>query len=90
MEYAVTNVRVETEMLRSIKRLALERGVPASVIIREALQRYLSSPEMSKAEWEQAKADLIRVCGIGRGNVTTGSTDIDEVLYGPRRPRRTL
>lgn len=88
MKFTVTNIRVEAEMLRSIKRLALERGVPASVVIREALRQYLSSPEMSKAEWERAKADWLRVCGIGRGNVTTGSTDIDGVLYGPRRPRR--
>ena len=88
MKYTVTNIRVEAEMLRSIKRLALERGVPASVVIREALRQYLSTPEMSKAEWERERAELLKICGIGRGNVTTGSTDIDEVLYGPRRPRR--
>lgn len=92
MKYAVTNIRIEADMLRSIKLRALERGVPASAIIREALKEYLKEPEMTDAEWERDRAELMKFCGIGRSKggkgKGTGSTDIDEVLYGPRLYRK--
>ena len=33
MEYTVTNVRLEAPMFRALKLRALERGVPAAVLI---------------------------------------------------------
>ncbi len=79
-------------MLRAIKERALARGVAASVIIREALAKYLEDPGMTNQEWKREKAELLKLCGIARsrGKVSTGSTDIDDVLYGPRlhRPRK--
>lgn len=89
MKYVVTNVRLEAPLLRSIKQRALERGVPASVIIREAVQEYLAAPEIAKADWDKARADLLKLCGLGRSrDAGRGSVDVDGVLYGPRPPRR--
>ena len=87
MKFVVTNVRVEASLLRRIKSRALERGVPASVIIREALKQYLATPQVSREHWEREKQSLLKFCGIGRSGRGTGSTDIDEVLYGPRGRR---
>ena len=94
MRYIVTNVRLEPHLFRALKLRALERGVPASAIIRKALEEHLATRELSKAEWERAKAEILKFCGVGRGKERgkgTGSTDIDEVLYGPylyRKPRK--
>jgi predicted DNA-binding protein len=89
MKYIVTNIRLEASMFRSLKLRALQRGVPASVLIREAIEKHLASTELTPEEYERAKADLLRLGGLGRSKGPgTGSTDIDEVLYGPRRPRK--
>ena len=92
MRYVVTNVRLEASMLRSVKLRAVQRGVPAAAIIREAIQQYLESPEMTREEREKALRDFLKGCGVpGKpGAPQTGSTDIDEVLYGirPRRRKR--
>ncbi len=87
MKYVVTNVRLEAQMFRSLKLRAVERGVPASVLIREALRGFLTEDPLSKEERERAWQDLMKFAGSGRskgGAVSTGSTDIDDVLYGPR------
>ena len=39
-----TSFRLPREMLRELGRLAEERGVPKSQIVREALELYVSSP----------------------------------------------
>jgi hypothetical protein len=91
MTFVVTDVRLEASMLRSIKRLAVERGVPASVLIREALENYLATPHLSERSWKRELKEFLKVCGVRTaGGVRHGSTDIDEVLYGPlpRRKRR--
>ena len=92
MNYIVTNIRVEDSMLQEIKRRAVERRVPASVIIREAIREYLASSESSKVDWEREKAELMKFCGIGRSEggkrISRGSTDVDEFLYGPNLFRK--
>jgi hypothetical protein len=90
MRYIVTNVRLEEPVYRALKLHALERGVPASVVIREAIRERLKSAASKKIDWEHEKAELLKLCGIGRskgGGVSTASTDLDDVLYGPRRYR---
>ena len=88
MKIVVTNVRLEAPMFRSLKLRALERGVPAAVLIREAIARYLEDAPLPY-DWETERAELLKLCGIGRSGKpgSTGSTDIDAVLYGAR-PRR--
>lgn len=74
-------------MFRSLKLRAIERGVPVSVLMREALRNFLADEPLSKQERERAWEDLMKHAGSGRsreGAVSTGSTDIDDVLYGPR------
>jgi Arc/MetJ-type ribon-helix-helix transcriptional regulator len=91
MKYVVTNIRVEASMLRSIKLRALERGIPASELIREALRQYLASTPVSREEWDRSWDEFMSIAGTGRSKgkgVSTGSTDIDEVLYGLRRRRK--
>jgi hypothetical protein len=39
-----TSFRLPREMLHELGRLAEERGVPKSLLVREALERYLVSP----------------------------------------------
>ena len=39
-----TSFRLPREMLRELGRLAKQRGVPRSQLVREALELYLSSP----------------------------------------------
>ena len=39
-----TSLRLPREMLRELERLASERGVPRSQLVREALELYLASP----------------------------------------------
>jgi len=90
MRYVVTNVRLEATMMRSLKLRALERGVPVSVLIREAIERAIAPGQLSEEEYERAWADFTKFIGAGKPKqkgVTTGSTDIDEVLWGPRRHR---
>jgi hypothetical protein len=90
MTYVVTNVRLEATMMRSLTLRALERGVPVSVLIREAIEKHLAPVELSKEEYDRAWADFTRFIGSGKPKyrgIGTGSTDIDEVLYGPRRRR---
>ena len=93
MEYTVTNVRLEAPMFRALKLRALERGVPAAVLIREAIAAFLDQAAAVPYDWEKERAELLKLCGIGRSRgkpVGTGSTDIDEVVYGipPRRTKR--
>ena len=93
MEYTVTNVRLEAPMFRSLKLRALERGMPAAVLIREAIAKYLAETAAQPYDWEKERAELLKLCGIGRSGgkaAGTGSTDIDQALYGvpPRRTRR--
>ena len=78
-------------MLRSLKLRAVQQGVPAAAIIREAIKKYLESPELSPQEWDKAMKDFLKVCGVeGKpGGPQTGSTDIDEALYGTRRNRKS-
>ena len=93
MRYVVTNIRVEASMLRSIKLRALERGIPASELIREALRLYLDSTPVSREEWDRSWDEFMSFGGKWRSKgkgVSTGSTDIDLVLYGspPRRKKK--
>lgn len=77
-------------MMRSLKLRALERGVPVSVLIREAIEGLLVPARLSEAEYERSWDELSRFVGAGRPKykgVGTGSTDLDETLYGPRRAR---
>jgi predicted transcriptional regulator len=39
-----TSFRLPGEMLREIERVAKERGIPKSQLVREALERYLAKP----------------------------------------------
>ena len=39
-----TSFRLPLEMLRELERIAKERGVPKSLLVREALERYLANP----------------------------------------------
>lgn len=39
-----TSFRLPQEMLRELERLAKQRGVPRSQLVREALETYLASP----------------------------------------------
>ena len=39
-----TSFRLPPDMLRELARLARQRGVPKSQLVREALERYLASP----------------------------------------------
>lgn len=90
MKYVVTNVRLEESVYRSLKLRAFEEGLPASMLIREAIRQFLESKRSAKLDWEHEKAELLKLCGIGKskgGGVSTASTDIDDVLYGPRRYR---
>ena len=77
-------------MLRSVKLRAVQRGVPAATIIREAVKQYLESPEMTRQERDRALREFLKLCGVeGKPGVPqTGSTDVDEVLYGIRRSRK--
>lgn len=90
MRYVVTNVRLEEAMYRALKLRAIEDGVPASMLIREAIRQFLDSRKPAKIDWEHEKAELLKLCGLvkskGKG-ACTASTDIDDVLYGPRRYR---
>jgi len=90
MKYCVTNVRLEQPLFRALKLHALEQGVPASVLIRQAIREHLKEAASLKIDWEREKAELLKLCGIGRSKtkgVSTASTDLDGVLYGPRRLR---
>ena len=90
MRYVVTNVRLEATMMRSLKLRALERGVPVAILIREAIQQFLSAGSLSRTDWKRALDDFLQVCGSARSPGSgpgTGSTDLDDVLYGPARRR---
>lgn len=39
-----TSFRLPAEMLREVERVARERGIPKSQLVREALERYLTKP----------------------------------------------
>lgn len=39
-----TSFRLPPEMLRALSRLARQRGVPKSQLVREAIEQYLSAP----------------------------------------------
>ncbi len=87
MRYVVTNVRIEAPMLKAIKQRALLEGVPASAVIREALEKHLASPP-ERGSWKESLEDFLGACGAAAsGGPGTGSVDVDEVLHGPRRRR---
>ena len=90
MSYVVTNVRLEESVYRALKLRALEKSLPASTLIREAIRQYLGASGVGEIDWEHEKAELLKMCGKigGRGrSARTASTDIDDVLYGPRKYR---
>ncbi|HEX7899232.1 MAG TPA: ribbon-helix-helix protein, CopG family [Planctomycetota bacterium] len=66
MEYTVTNVRLEAPVFRALKLRALERGVPTAVLIREAIAAYLDQAAAPLYDWEKERAELLKLCGIGR------------------------
>ncbi len=90
MKYVVTNVRLEESVYLALKLRALEKRVPASTLIREAIRQFLGAAKPEKIDWEHERAELLKLCGLVRGKgkaARTMSTDIDDVLYGPRRYR---
>jgi hypothetical protein len=44
-----TSFRLPPELSRALSRLARQRGVPKSQLVREALERYLAAPEAPAA-----------------------------------------
>jgi hypothetical protein len=85
MKYVITNVRIEAAMLKAIKQRALQEGVPASAVIREALEKHLAAPP-ARGDWKASLEDFLSICGsAASAGPGTGSTDVDEALYGPRR-----
>ncbi len=90
MTYVVTNVRLEESVYRALKLRALRDGVPASTLIREAIRKHLGEGGPERIDWEHERAELLKLCGRVRGKgapARTASTDVDDVLYGPRRHR---
>jgi hypothetical protein len=64
--------------------------VPVAILIREAIQQFLAAGSLSRTDWKRALDDFLQVCGSARSpgdGPGTGSTDVDEVLYGPARRR---
>ncbi|HEX7123601.1 MAG TPA: ribbon-helix-helix protein, CopG family [Gemmatimonadaceae bacterium] len=45
-----TSFRLPRDLLRSLTRVAKERGVPRSQVVREALQAYLAGPAVPPGE----------------------------------------
>lgn len=90
MKYVVTNVRLEESVYLALRIRALEKRVPASTLIREAIRQFLGPDAPKPIDWEHERAELLKLCGLIRGKgkaACTASTDIDDVLYGPRRYR---
>lgn len=68
-----TSFRLPPDLARALDRLARERGVPKSQLVREALARYLAAPEassrvMAVRERSAPYIGAIRLDAPGRGD----------------------
>jgi hypothetical protein len=49
----LTQVYLEEDQIRTLRRLARRRGTPVSALIREAVRRFLEDPQNSLEPWEE-------------------------------------
>ena len=49
----LTQVYLEEDQIRTLRRLARRRGMPVSALIREAVRRFLEDPQNSLEPWEE-------------------------------------
>lgn len=85
MKYVTTNLRLEDDLYRRLKHLAVERGQRAAHVIREAIRRYLEFAPVPEEKRSQEKDPFWRVVGIGKSRLRDGSTRHDAYLYGARK-----
>ena len=82
MSYVTTNVRLEEDLHRALKHLAVERGTSAAEIVREAIRRFIEKPPPPEQEWRIEDDPFWKVIGIGSSGISDGSVNHDNYLYG--------
>lgn len=86
-ERVATNIRLERDELKSLRRLAVEQGVSMSRLFRQMVSDFLSrSRPMSDKEW---KSDPFFTIGTrpGRSGLRDLSVNHDKYLYPRDRQR---
>ena len=82
MSYVTTNVRLEEDLHRALKHLAVERGTSAAEIVREAIRRFIEKPPPPEKEWSIEDDPFWKVIGICKDGPIDGSINHDHYLYG--------
>lgn len=82
MEYVTTNIRLEEDLYRTLKHLAVERGKSAAELVREAIRRFLEKPPPPEEEFRLEDDPFFKVIGTCPSDVTDGSINHDHYLYG--------
>lgn len=74
-----TNIRLPEDLLKALKYRAIEEKKSVNQIIREAIERSLSTPP----QHEEGKKDPFEdVIGIARSGIRDASSKHDRYLYG--------
>lgn len=82
MSYVTTNVRLEEDLHRALKHLAVERATSAAELVREAIRRFIENPPPPEETRSLEDDPFLKVIGIGSSGCTDGSVNLDHYLYG--------
>lgn len=77
-----TNIRLPEDLLKTLKYRAIEERKSVNQIIREVIERFLSTTPQPE---EQKKDPFDDVIGIGRSGIRDASSKHDRYLYGKKR-----
>jgi hypothetical protein len=87
----LTQVYLEEDQIRTLRRLARRRGMPVSALIREAVRRFLEDPQNSLEPWEEELRFMDRwasgpPAGPGHSGVPAGTRTWRREDLHERRP----
>ncbi len=86
IRYVTTNVRLEEDLHRALKHLAVERSTSAAELVREAIRRFIEKPPPPEEEFRIEDDPFWKVIGICSSDCTDGSINLDHYVYG--RPKK--
>ena len=81
MNYATTNIRIETGTLKELKLRAVEEGRRVAELIREAIGEYLRKTREKVISHSSKKDPIFSIIGICKTGVKDGSERHDEFVY---------
>ncbi len=85
MSFVTTNIRLEAEVYKHLKLRSAQTRRSLAQLIREAVERTYTLPELSGQGRRRARDPLFRLVGICRTGIRDGSVEHDRDIYDSPR-----